>query len=207
MPATGNIGFFKLVSESGIAAGVRRIEAVSGRQAVRVAQSIADREAQICRTLNVPPADIVDKLESLQQQNKALEKQVAGLSTQLASSDLDQIFAGKQDINGIQVIAAKIKLDSPKTLREVGDKVRDNMGSGVAVLGGEIKGKAALLVLVSKDLTDTLNAGQLVNQIASHVGGKGGGRPDMAQAGGPFADKVSEAISAVPHIVEKSMTP
>ncbi len=205
VPATGNIGFFKLVSESGIAAGVRRMEAVTGRQAVRVAQSIADREVQICRTLNVPPAEIVDKLASLQQQHKALEKQVAGLSTQLASSDLDQIFKGKQDINGIQVIAAKIKLDSPKTLREVGDKVRDSMGSGVAVLGGEIKGKAALLVIVSKDLTDTLNAGQLVNQVASHVGGKGGGRPDMAQAGGPFADKVSEAISAVPHIVEKSM--
>jgi alanyl-tRNA synthetase len=202
---TGNIGFFKLVSESGIAAGVRRIEAATGRQAVRGAQLTADREAQICRTLNVPPAGIIDKLDSLQQQQRTLEKQVAGLSTQLASSDLDQIFKSKQDIKGLQVIAAKIKLDSPKTLREVGDKVRDNMGSGVAVLGGEIKGKAALLVLVSKDLTDTLNAGQLVNQVASYVGGKGGGRPDMAQAGGPFADKVSEAISAVPQIVEKSM--
>ena len=202
---TGNIGFFKLVSESGIAAGVRRIEAVTGRQAVRGAQLTADREAQICRTLNVPPVDIVDKLESLQQHQKALEKQVAGLATQLASSDLDQIFKSKTEIKGLQVIAAKITLDSPRTLREVGDKVRDNMGSGVAVLGGEIKGKAALLVLVSKDLTDTLNAGQLVNQVASYVGGKGGGRPDMAQAGGPFADKVSEAISAVPQIVEKSM--
>ena len=202
---TGNIGFFKLVSESGIAAGVRRIEAVTGRQAVRGAQLTADREAQICRTLNVPPVDIVDKLESLQQHQKALEKQVAGLATQLASSDLDQIFKSKTEIKGLQVIAAKITLDSPRTLREVGDKVRDNMGSGVAVLGGEIKGKAALLVLVSKDLTDTLNAGQLVNQVASYVGGKGGGRPDMAQAGGPFADKVSEAISAVPRIVEKSM--
>ena len=203
---TGNIGFLKLVSESGIAAGVRRIEAVTGRQAVRSAQLTADRESQICRTLNVPPADIVDKLESLQQHQKVLEKQVAGLSTQLASSDLEQIFQSKQDINGLQVIAAKITLDSPKTLREVGDKVRDSMGSGVAVLGGEIKGKAALLVLVSKDLTDTINAGQLVNQVASYVGGKGGGRPDMAQAGGPFADKVSEAISAVPQIVEKSMS-
>jgi len=130
---------------------------------------------------------------------------VAELSTQVASSDLDQIFKSGQEINGVQVIAAKITLDSPKTLREVGDKVRDNMGSGVAVLGGEIKGKAALLVLVSKDLTDKLNAGQLVNKVASYVGGKGGGRPDMAQAGGPLADKVSEAISAVPQIVELFM--
>ena len=204
--ATGNLGFFKIVSESGIAAGVRRIEAVSGRQAVQFAQAIADREVEISRTLNVPPADIVDKLESLQLQQKTLEKQVAELSTQVASSDLDQIFKSGQNINGVQVIAAKITLDSPKTLREVGDKVRDNMGSGVAVLGGEIKGKAALLVLVSKDLTDKLNAGQLVNKVASYVGGKGGGRPDMAQAGGPLADKVSEAISAVPQIVEAFIT-
>lgn len=203
--ATGNIGFFKIVSESSIAAGVRRIEAVSGRQAVQLAQTIADREVEISRTLNVPPADIIDKLESLQLQQKTLEKQVAELSTQVASSDLDQILKSGQNINGVQVIAAKITLDSPKTLREVGDKVRDNMGSGVAVLGGEIKGKAALLVLVSKNLTDKLNAGQLINKVASYVGGKGGGRPDMAQAGGPLADKVSEAISAVPHIVEASM--
>ncbi len=203
--ATGNIGFFKILSESGIAAGVRRIEAVSGRQAVQLAQTIAGREAEISSLLNVPATDIVDKLASIQQQQKILEKQVAELSTQLASSDLDQIFKSGQDISGVRVIAAKIPLDSPKTLREVGDKIRDTMGSGVAVLGGEIKGKAALLVLVSKDLTDRLNAGQLVNSVASYVGGKGGGRPDMAQAGGPFADKVSEAIAAVPHIVEAAM--
>ncbi len=204
--ATGNIGLFMIVSESGIAAGVRRIEALTGRHALRYAQAIAAREAQISRALNVPAGEIMTKLESLQQQQKVLEKQVAGLSTQLASSDLEQIFKSSRDVKGIPVIAAKIALDSPKTLREVGDKVRDKMGSGVAVLGGEIKGKAALLVLVSKDLTGTLNAGQLVNKAASYVGGKGGGRADMAQAGGPFADKVSEAISAVPDIVETFLT-
>jgi len=203
---TGNIGFFKILSESGIAAGIRRIEAVSGRQAVQSAQAMAEREAEIGRILNVPAGDLLDKLASMQQQQKTLEKQIAELSTQLASSDLDQIFKRGQDINGIRVIAAKIPLDSPKTLREVGDKVRDALGSGVAVLGGEIKGKAALLVIVSKDLTDRLNAGRLVNEVASHVGGKGGGRPDMAQAGGPFADKVSEAIAAVPQIVERAIT-
>jgi alanyl-tRNA synthetase len=205
--ATGNIGLFMIVSESGIAAGVRRIEALTGRHALRYAQAIAVREAQISRTLNVPADEIMNKLESLQQQQKMLEKQVAGLSTQLASSDLEQIFKSSRDIKGITVIAAKITLDSPKTLREVGDKVRDKMSSGVAVLGGEIKGKAALLVIVSKDLTDTLNAGQLVNKAASYVGGKGGGRADMAQAGGPLADKVSEAIAAVPDIVETYLTP
>ncbi|MEE4165888.1 MAG: alanine--tRNA ligase-related protein, partial [Desulfocapsaceae bacterium] len=200
--ATGTIGLFKIISESGIASGVRRIEALTGRQALQHTQAIADREAEISRMLNVPAGEIMTKLASLQQQQKMLEKQVAGLSTQLASSDLEQIFKSSRDVGGIPVIAAKIPLDSPKTLREVGDRVRDNMGSGVAVLGGEIKGKAALLVLVSKDLTDRLNAGKLVNKAAGYVGGKGGGRADMAQAGGPFADKVPEAISAVPAIVE-----
>jgi len=101
----------------------------------------------------------------------------------------------------VQVVSGQIPLDSPKTLREVGDKVRDAMGSGVAVLGGEINGKAALLALVSKDLTDRVKAGQLVSQVAAKVGGKGGGRADMAQAGGPMPDKLPEAIGAVPQIV------
>ena len=101
-------------------------------------------------------------------------------------------------MNGVRVLAAEIVLDSPKTLREVGDKVRDKMGSGVAVLGGVIKGKAALLVIVSKDLTDRYKAGDVINRVAAIVGGKGGGRPDMAQAGGPLADKVAEAIRSVP---------
>jgi len=99
------------------------------------------------------------------------------------------------------VIAAEITLDSPKTLREVGDKVRDGLDSGVAVLGGVIKGKVALLAIVTKDLTGTISAGELVNRIAKIVGGKGGGRPDMAQAGGSLTDKIGEAIRAVPATV------
>ena len=117
-------------------------------------------------------------------------------------------FKGKGVLKAVEnvnnVIAAEIELDSPKTLREVGDKVRDKMGSGIAVLGGSIKGKAALLVLVSKDLTDRFKAGEIITRVAALVGGKGGGRPDMAQAGGPLADKVGEAISAVPSIVSES---
>jgi alanyl-tRNA synthetase len=95
----------------------------------------------------------------------------------------------------------ELSLDSPKTLREVGDRVRSTLESGVAVLGGKIEGKAALLALVSKDLTGRIQAGELVSQVAAMVGGKGGGRADMAQAGGPFGDKIAEAIAAVPKIV------
>lgn len=203
VPATGNIGFFKIVSEAGIAAGIRRIEAVTGRQALRLVQEMAHRETAVCSLLNVPAPEMLQKLDALLQQQKKLEKQVAQLATELASSDLDQIFNTGSDIGGVKVIAAEIELDSPKTLREVGDKVRDKMGSGIAVLGGAVNGKAALLVIVSKDLTGTYNAGKLVNRVASFVGGKGGGRPDMAQAGGPLADKVSEAIGAVGQIVKE----
>jgi len=199
--ATGNIGFMKIVSESGIAAGVRRIEAVTGSGAVALVQEMARREGTIGGRLNATPADIVAKVDSLLESQKKLEKQVAALSTQLASSGLDTIFNSSVEVNGVRVVAAEITLDSPKTLREVGDKVRDRMGSGIAVLGGSINNKAALLVIVSKDLTDTYKAGDLVNKVAAIVGGKGGGRPDMAQAGGPLFDKVGEAISAVPDIV------
>ncbi len=199
--ATGNIGLLKIISEGGIAAGVRRIEAVTGRKAVALMQDMANREEAIAGRLNATPTELVDKLDHLLEAQKKLEKQVAVLSTQVASSGLDTIFDHRVEVDGVKVIAAEIELDSPKTLREVGDKVRDKMGTGIAVLGGSIKGKAALLVIVSKDLTGRFKAGEIINRVAALVGGKGGGRPDMAQAGGPLADKVGEAISAVPIIV------
>jgi len=134
---------------------------------------------------------------------KRLEKQVAELSAQLASSDLGDLLTSAKEIEGVKVIAAVIPLDSPKTLREVGDKMRDDMGSGVAVLGGEINGKAALLAIVSKDLTKKIKAGDLINRVAAIVGGKGGGRPDMAQAGGSMPDKMNEAIGSVDNHVRE----
>jgi alanyl-tRNA synthetase len=199
--ATGNIGLLKIISEGGIAAGVRRIEAVTGRKAVALMQEMANREETIAGRLNATPTELVAKLDHLLEAQKKLEKQVAALSTQVASSGLDTIFDQRVEVDGVKVIAAEIELDSPKTLREVGDKVRDKMGTGIAVLGGSIKGKAALLVIVSKDLTGRFKAGEIINRVAALVGGKGGGRPDMAQAGGPLADKVGEAISKVPIIV------
>ncbi len=197
VPATGGIGLFRIVSEGGIAAGVRRIEAVTGRAAQAQVQDMARREQDLCEMLNVQPKNVLERLEALSAANRKLEKQVAELSTQLATSDLGELLGGVQEVNGIKVVAAVIPLDSPKTLREVGDKVRDEMGSGVAVLAGEINSKAALLAIVSKDLTKRIKAGDLVNKVAAVVGGKGGGRPDMAQAGGSMPDKLNEAISAV----------
>jgi alanyl-tRNA synthetase len=185
------------VTEGGIAAGVRRIEAVTGRAAEERVQNQARREHDVCELLNVQPENLIERLEGMAANNKRLEKQVADLSTQLATSDLGELLTTAKEIDGIKVVAAVIPLDSPKTLREVGDRLRDDMGSGVAVLGGEINSKAALLAIVSKDLTKRIKAGDLINKVAVTVGGKGGGRPDMAQAGGNMPDKMSEAISSV----------
>jgi alanyl-tRNA synthetase len=194
---------FRRISENGIASGVRRIEALAGKMAFDHIQDLYRRERESAVLLNVGnTAEINIKIESLIKNLKGLEKQVAEISTKLASSDLDGLFQNAVTVEGIKIIAAEIPLDSPKTLREVGDKVRNNLGSGVAVLGGKINGKAALLAIVTKDMTGRLKAGELVNKVAMIVGGKGGGRPDMAQAGGPMVDKLGQAINEVPQIVK-----
>lgn len=151
--------------------------------------------------LAVPLDAVPEKIRTLQKQQKELEKKVAALTAQLALSDLDQLFKGAVDVDGIRVVTAELTLDSAKTLREIGDKVRDKLGTGVAVLGGVLNGKAALLALVSRDLTNRIKAGDIVRSTAEIVGGRGGGRADMAQAGGPMADKLPEAIRSVPDLV------
>ena len=199
--ATGTIGLFKILSESGIAAGVRRIEAVTGPGAVAYVQQLARGADEVASLLSGPFVEASDKISALLKRQKELEKEIAVLAASQAMSGLDQLLDSATEINGMKVITGQIELDSPKTLREVGDKIRDKMGSGLAVLGGEINGKAALLAIVSKDLTGSIKAGQLVAKVAAIVGGKGGGRPDMAQAGGSMPDKLPEAIKAVPKIV------
>ncbi len=199
--ATGEIGLLKIISESGIAAGVRRIEAVTGPAAVTYVQQLAAGAEEVAALLSGPFVEAPARIEALLKKQKELEKEVATLAASRAMSDLDALFNDAVEIEGIKVVAGEIPLDSAKTLREVGDKVRDRMGSGIAVLGGGINGKAALLALASKDLTDRVKAGQLVAKVAAIVGGKGGGRPDMAQAGGNMPDKLGEAMAAVPGIV------
>ena len=199
--SSGEIGIFKILSETGIASGIRRIEAIAGQAAFLHVRNVCRRDSEIARILNVREDDILARIETLLQSQKTLEKQVAELSTRLASASLGSMLEKTVDVQGVKVLALELSLDSPKTLREVGDKVRNTLESGVAVLGGKIEGKAAILALVSRDLTGRIQAGELVSRVAAMVGGKGGGRADMAQAGGPFGDKIAEAIAAVPEIV------
>ncbi len=199
--SSGQIGFFKILTESGIAAGIRRIEAVAGKTAFQYVQKICRRSSELGRMLNAREDDVQVKVEVLLNHQKQLEKQIADLSTKLASISLEGLMSKTVEMEGVKVLALELTLDSAKTLREVGDKVRDLLPSGVAVLGGVIDEKAAILALVSPDLTDRIQAGNLARQVAVIVGGKGGGRADMAQAGGPNVDKLGEAIATVPAIV------
>ena len=200
--ATGEIGLVKIISETGIAAGVRRIEAISGASALARFQEDEGKIAALADLVKTSPEKLSEKLEKLLLRQKEMEKELGALNAKLSMSGLDSVLGSGVDVNGVQVIAAKISLDSAKTMREVGDKVRDKMGSGIAVLGGELNGKVSLLAIVSKDLTKQYQAGKIIKEVAGIVGGGGGGRPDMAQAGGTMVDKLPEALKAVVGIIE-----
>ncbi|MGV1100426.1 alanine--tRNA ligase [Thiovibrio sp. JS02] len=199
--ASGEIGLFKIISEGGVAAGVRRIEALTGPAAMERFQQLEAQLAALAAKLKTTPDELGARLEKILARQKELEREVSRLAADLSVNDLDSMLAGAEDVCGVKVIAAGIVIDSPKTMREVGDKVREKMGSGIAVLGGEFQGKVSLLAIVSKDLEKRFPAGRIVKEVAALVGGSGGGRPDMAQAGGTMIDKLPEALKAVPGIV------
>ncbi len=200
--ASGEIGLFKIISEGGISAGVRRITAITGRAAMLDYQQLTDLTAQLSTTLKAAgAAELPERIKSLSNHVKTLEKKVASLTARLSLGNIDNLLEHGREINGVRVTAVQVPLDSARTLREIGDRMRDKMGSGVLVLGGELKGKVALLTIVSKDLIPRLKAGEIVKETAALVGGGGGGRPDMAQAGGTMVDKLPEALERVYDIV------
>ena len=203
--ATGEIGLVKVTSETSIAAGVRRIEAITGPEAFKRFQEHENRLETVSSLLKIAPDKLDSKIEKLLSNQKELEKEVSRLTAKLSLSDLDGIINKGQMVGDTKVVVSRVVLDSPKTLRDMGDKIRDKLGSGIVVLGGEYQGKAALLAMVSKDLTDSYKAGNIIKEVAALVGGKGGGRPDMAQAGGPNPDKINDALGAVPEIVKNQL--
>jgi len=203
--ASGQIGLFKILSESGVAAGVRRMLAVTGRGAMERYQELERSITALAETMKTTPEELDAKLKAVLVRQKELEREVGQLTAKLSLSDLDSILQQAREVGGVKVVCAKIVLDSAKTLREIGDRMREVVGSGVVVLGGELGGKAALLAMVSADLTERCHAGKIIKEVAALVCGSGGGRPDMAQAGGTMPDKVSDALAAVYGIVEAQM--
>jgi len=199
---TGDIGLFKLVSESSVAAGVRRVEALTGAAAVEAMQAVDEELNKTAAQLKAPRSEASAKAAALQAQLKQARSEIEALKVKLASGGGGRdLLSEAKEIAGVKVIAAQVEADTPKALREAADNLRDRMGSGVAVLGAAVEGKAMLLALVSKDLVKRFHAGNLVKALAPLVGGGGGGRPDMAQAGGQNPQGLEAALAKVPELV------
>ena len=195
---TGDIGLFKIVAESGVAAGVRRVEAVTGEGAIAHIQAQDALLKEAAGALKAQtPEEVTAKIGSLQDNVKTLEKELAKLKGQLASSAGDSLADGAADVNGVKVLAVELPGADNTALRETLDKLKDKLGSAAIVLAAQGDGKVALVAGVTADLTAKLKAGELVNFVAQQVGGKGGGRPDMAQAGGTQPENLAAALAGV----------
>jgi len=194
---TGDIGLFKVVAEGGVAAGVRRIEAVTGLNALAYLQSLEDTVAQTAGSLKVPPSELQSRVNHAIDHVKALEKEVTALKGKLASSQGDELVLKAIDLKGVKFLASRLEGADVKTLRETMDKLKDKLKTAVIVLAAVDGDKVQIAVGVTKDSTDKVKAGELVNFIAQQVGGKGGGKPDMAMAGGTDASKLPAALASV----------
>ena len=194
---TGDIGLFKIVSESGISAGVRRIEAVTGHGALALIEREQDVLREASSLLKTGTDNLLDKLSGLLSQNKALEKRLAQLKAQMAASAGDDLGSRAVELAGIKVLVANLENFNPKSLRDTVDQLKNKLGDSVIVLACAAEGKVNLVAGVSKALTDRIKAGELVNMVAEQVGGKGGGRPDMAMAGGSQPENLSVALESV----------
>ena len=195
---TGDIGLFKIVGEGGIAAGIRRVEAVTGEVAFNLVQDMDARISQVAATMKVQPEDIGARLNQWQEQMKSLEKEVAALKSKLASNQADAMLSQAVDINDVKVLVATLEGADANALRDSVTRLKDQLKTAVVVLASVIDGKVSLTAGVSADCTAKVKAGDLVNFVAQQVGGKGGGRPDMAQAGGTNPDGLPAALAAVP---------
>jgi alanyl-tRNA synthetase len=198
---TGDIGLIKIASEASIAAGIRRLEGICGPEAVRLTQEEEDELAQAAGLLKAGRGELVGRLEKLIRRNKDLEKQVEALKSQIASVQAGDLLEQVRRVDGIQVLALEVAATDPKGLREFAVKLHNRLKSGIVVLGSRADDKALLIAMVSKDLTKRFNAGEIIRELAPLVGGSGGGRADMAQAGGPDKEKLSEALKQALEIV------
>jgi alanyl-tRNA synthetase len=200
---TGDIGLFKIVSESGVAAGIRRIEALTGEVALAWVQQQESTLAEAASVLKAPVSEVSTKLAQVLDNVRSLERELGRLKSKLASNQGEDLAAQAVMVKGAKVLAAKLEGADAKTLRETMDKLKDRLKSAAIVLGAVNDGKVSLIAGVTSDLTAKLKAGDLVNFVAEQVGGKGGGRPDMAQAGGTEPGKLPNALESVKDWVEQ----
>jgi alanyl-tRNA synthetase len=202
---TGDIGLFKIIAETGIAAGVRRIEAVTGEVAEVWVENADELLSRIAGLVRGGRDDVADKVGQLIERSRGLEREIDAMRAKLASGGSRDLLEQAVDVKGVKVLAARLDGADSKALRNAADQLRDRLGSGVVVLGAVEDDKVRLVAAVTKDLTDRLKAGALIGPVAEHVGGRGGGRPDFAQAGGSEPDKLDAALALVVAAVEATL--
>ncbi|HCJ5816401.1 TPA: alanine--tRNA ligase [Escherichia coli] len=194
---TGDIGLFRIISESGTAAGVRRIEAVTGEGAIATVHADSDRLSEVAHLLKGDSNNLADKVRSVLERTRQLEKELQQLKEQAAAQESANLFSKAIDVNGVKLLVSELSGVEPKMLRTMVDDLKNQLGSTIIVLATVVEGKVSLIAGVSKDVTDRVKAGELIGMVAQQVGGKGGGRPDMAQAGGTDAAALPAALASV----------
>ncbi len=200
---TGDIGLLKVIHESAIAAGVRRIEAVTGKEALSHLQKAEGELKKAASLFKISPLELADRTEKMLKHTKELEKEIEALKSKLAAKDSGDLLSQVREISGVKVLAVEVSIADVKTLRDFGDKLRDKMASGIILLGSKAGEKALLLCLVTKDLTGKYSAGNIIKELAPLIGGSGGGRPDMAQAGGTQPENLGKIFSALEKLLAK----
>jgi alanyl-tRNA synthetase len=194
---TGDIGLFKIVAEGGVAAGIRRVEAVTGGNALAYLQQLEGTVNGLASTLKATPAEVPGRIGAVLDQVRALEKEVVALKSKLASSQGDELLAQAVDVKGVKVLAAVLQGADAKALRETMDKLKDKLKSAIIVLAAIEGGRVQLAAGVTADRMGSMKAGELVNFVAQQVGGKGGGKADLAMAGGSDAAGLPVALASV----------
>ncbi len=198
---TGDIGLIKITAESSVASGVRRIEAVTGRAALDLVISEETILHEAASALKAPPAQLAERARKTSERLRALEKELQDLKRKKAASEASEMRGATQEVRGVKVLAVKTDDADSRALRELADTLRVKIGSGIVVIGASAKGKGVLLAAVTRDLVESFNAGEIIKNLAPIIGGRGGGRPEMAQAGGPEGEKVDVALERAAEII------
>jgi alanyl-tRNA synthetase len=204
--ATGEIGLFKVVSQGGVAAGTRRIEAVTGPGALQHVKREEQILAEAAARLKARPQDLVEKVEKLTEASRDLEREVQRLQGRLLGGTLERVLQGATLVGGVRVVGAQVEAADSKGMRELGDRLREQIGSGVVALAAQADGKVAWVTMVTKDLVGRLHAGNLARDLAKLTGGGGGGRPDVAEAGGKEPARIPEALAKLPEFVRVQLS-
>jgi alanyl-tRNA synthetase len=200
---TGEIGLCKIVSETSIAAGVRRIEAITGESAEKYVQHLEDELDEIACQLSAQRTSISEKIQKIMEENKQAHLEMQKLRSKEANLLIQQLVNQAKIYSGIALVKAKVEVANPNELREMGDLLKQKLVSGIGVFFSEDSGKVSILTIVTKDLTKQFHAGKIAGELAIIVGGKGGGRPDMAMAGGKDTEKIGLALESVESILAK----